>query len=364
MVGLGSEDIPVPPQPWPQLEQAETFVSQFAEPLAQLKSLAKQRGAVRYPTEMDFRKSSDEVQLTRNACRLLELEASYHWQRGNHAAATDCVIAIGAIAETLRHQPQSIAQLVRAALWGVAQSQLNDLVCDLQFPLAELERLQRHYEVSRWDDAYELALLGDRVAAYEVFSLPLRDSFTDRHLPGTELHQVLLRTQPRECGEALEMISDLIDAARSSPESLMATQQTINNKLKAALERGATPSNADHQHVRRRPNESIPFMMASTNYWLPARHMAQQRATVVVLAIERYRREQEQLPASLDDLVPQYLDAVPADPFDGKPVRFIKDGTGYTVYSVGTDLNDDSGAIGYAVDSQKDIGLSVPRSKK
>ena len=56
-------------------------------------------------------------------------------------------------------------------------------------------------------------------------------------------------------------------------------------------------------------------------------HDAKTRAQVYLsetaLAIERYRlAHHDQLPATLQDLVPAYLPAVPADPFDGKPLRY------------------------------------------
>jgi len=41
--------------------------------------------------------------------------------------------------------------------------------------------------------------------------------------------------------------------------------------------------------------------------------------------------------------MPTYLDAVPKDPFDGKELRYKKLETGFVVYSIGKDGNDDGG---------------------
>jgi hypothetical protein len=49
------------------------------------------------------------------------------------------------------------------------------------------------------------------------------------------------------------------------------------------------------------------------------------------------------LPARLEDLTPEYLPRVPADPFDGKPLRLKRDGKDVIVYSVGPDGQDDGG---------------------
>jgi hypothetical protein len=63
------------------------------------------------------------------------------------------------------------------------------------------------------------------------------------------------------------------------------------------------------------------------------------------LAIERYRLKYGRLPDSLDRLVGEFIDKVPLDPFDGKPMRYRKlegDG-GYTLYIIGEDGVDDGG---------------------
>ena len=49
-------------------------------------------------------------------------------------------------------------------------------------------------------------------------------------------------------------------------------------------------------------------------------------------------------PATLDEFVPRYLDAVPTDPFDGQPMRYtFRPHDRYTLYTVGIDGNDNGG---------------------
>jgi hypothetical protein len=62
-----------------------------------------------------------------------------------------------------------------------------------------------------------------------------------------------------------------------------------------------------------------------------------------VLAVERLRIANEPLPKNLDQLKPKYIAAVPADPFDGAPLRYRRIEKGYLVYSIGRDLHDDGG---------------------
>ena len=68
---------------------------------------------------------------------------------------------------------------------------------------------------------------------------------------------------------------------------------------------------------------------------------AQLQATRAILALRAYQLTHGKLPADLNALVPEFLDAVPADDFDGQPLRYAPDRK--MVYSVGQNLKDDGG---------------------
>ena len=96
-----------------------------------------------------------------------------------------------------------------------------------------------------------------------------------------------------------------------------------------------------------------PYYPIITEAFAPAPHLALSahgkqlglvRATRSALAVERYRLAKSSLPEVLDELVPEYIEAIPEDPFDGKPLRYKKLDKGYVVYSIGPDGKDDGGA--------------------
>lgn len=64
-------------------------------------------------------------------------------------------------------------------------------------------------------------------------------------------------------------------------------------------------------------------------------------AVRVLLAMKAFRMENGRLPETLGEMVPEHLDAVPRDDFDGKPLRY--DRGKRILYSVGKDLTDDGG---------------------
>jgi len=93
-----------------------------------------------------------------------------------------------------------------------------------------------------------------------------------------------------------------------------------------------------------------------------ARAQAANGAALVAVATTRYRLDHGSLPEKLDVLVPAYLDEIPADPFDGKPLRLVHKDDQWIVYSIGPDGKDDGGQ---AYDREKktgDIGFALKDS--
>jgi hypothetical protein len=65
-------------------------------------------------------------------------------------------------------------------------------------------------------------------------------------------------------------------------------------------------------------------------------------ATEIVCALKTYEIINGKPPEHLADLVPSFLPSVPIDPFDGKPLRYRREGTNWVIWSVGSDLKDDN----------------------
>jgi hypothetical protein len=57
--------------------------------------------------------------------------------------------------------------------------------------------------------------------------------------------------------------------------------------------------------------------------------------------LRAYQLTHGKLPENLDALVPEFLDKVPVDAFDGQPLHYSPDRK--IVYSVGQNLKDDGG---------------------
>ncbi|MDP1798252.1 MAG: hypothetical protein Q8K78_12245 [Planctomycetaceae bacterium] len=85
------------------------------------------------------------------------------------------------------------------------------------------------------------------------------------------------------------------------------------------------------------------------------------RLTLITgFAILEYRAANEACPASLKDLVPEYLPAVPQDVYTGEPLKYTTDGANFRVYAIGKNRQDDGGKTFTANQPWDDVGFSMP----
>jgi hypothetical protein len=75
------------------------------------------------------------------------------------------------------------------------------------------------------------------------------------------------------------------------------------------------------------------------------RAKAELRCAAVGLAVERFRQTRGRWPVSLREVPVGLLPAVPLDPFDGQPLKYVQREDGVTIYSVGADEQDNGGTI-------------------
>lgn len=75
-----------------------------------------------------------------------------------------------------------------------------------------------------------------------------------------------------------------------------------------------------------------------------AGHEARVASARAAVALEVYRKRHGEYPKTLAILAPGILPAVPIDPFDGQPLRYVSSDERVAVYSIGEDLQDDGGS--------------------
>jgi len=338
--------------------QSATFV---ADNIAALPLLVKaaERKACRYPVVLTngFATFLPHLLKIKHAATLLQKVAVNQTAKKRPDAATTTLLAGLSLAYSLDNEPFIISKLVELAsikliLDGMAQSFSLQPFSDVQ-----LKSLQAALKTSETGTSLSRALIGDRASMIYIFQLSDTDmaKFEKDYIGSSEAvdlvdYRKTEKFQP-DFAFGLDYMSNLVAlAGMPCPQSLDNLPKSVD-QLETATAQGFILS-------------QILLQGDGASFGKSAEATARIRSAQVAVAVERYRLQHANaLPGVLTDLVPEFLTAIPADPFDGQPLRFKRlPAKGYVIYSVGKDRKDDDG-IEKAPDgkTQLDLAFTVKR---
>jgi hypothetical protein len=331
----------------PELVAAlKVYVTTNASVTAELR--AALRMPFRYPFE--FKSASDELEgwrASKTASRhfsILALEAS---GRGDAPQSLTALEDGYLAAATLAEAPTLIVQLIRIATESMNHSALEGALNRVAFDDPQLRRLEAIVSaLPELSACNRRALAGERVLALCAFS-----DLESRGAAASAIKKIpwmafkTLGAFRRDRFRVLDGIDLLLTLERSAETNVPAAKTAFAQWLKPQP-RFLSPLS----HMFLPAMERGSFDRTARNQTL--RHCAR-----VALAAQRFRLARGEWPTLLDELVPTYLPIVPIDPWSNQPLRWVREPSGFVVYSVGDDLRDDRG------DERRDIRFKVRRTE-
>lgn len=335
IAGSNNSTSPPPPgQAWADLAAVENFLQQYQPAMDQLHDAARRGGAARYPTDYNqgIGMPIPYVQQLRSGARMLQLEALTRAHRGDAHGAALSLRTMWRLGESLENDPLLISQLVRIAIDGMMTGQLETLMATMEFSDDDLRAIQAELRGADFSDGLRRSLRGERALGFHAIQ-HYDQAEASLGVKPTPLASPLLRM---ESAFYLEQMAKVIEAADAPlPQTRLGVQ-----KVDAEL------SELQHRPILRRLGTSMTSMLLpALGSAADASCRAQARAETAdaAIAAELFRRSKVRPPESLAELVPEFLPAVPVDPFDGQPLRFIRRGDELLIYSVGYNNADDGG---------------------
>jgi len=324
----------------PLTQETKALITQYLTDNQQILELLHKGAAIehsRYPVDLSrgFDLLLPDISKVRDGARLLALEAVIHAENGKLAQAADSIISVFGLARSLSKEPILVSQLVRIACQALAVSTIEHTINRTEFSDEQLAALSQTLVKAEDPCAMTRAFVGERCIGLSIFKMPAAQilSMVDG---GSQ--------SPAAGGIALYKFSGLADM------DIIAYTDVMNDYLKAIHlppHERLDATDAIDENIN-----NISRVHIFTRLFLPAlsrvttlcvRNIALLHTARAGLAVQRYRLASGKIPDSLAELVPTYLDAVPKDPFDGKELRYKKLETGFVVYSIGEDGNDDGG---------------------
>jgi hypothetical protein len=348
LAGFGNFDINWPDRGWAlSAEDKEEWGELMTSNQVALALLHSAQSSNRCRYSLDFNKALSAMGghafAVINGVKLLCVEALLHAANGESERAVGSFRAAGLLADSEAEEPWLIAQIVRIACWSIIAQRVENAMAQTQMTEEQLASLQAVVAGAERPQALLRGLAGDRAIGIAAFAEPVYalvdglPPYNTTECLKDDLVVGLSKTTgifERDRTFYLEALGKSVEAASLPfPERLNLGQQTPSGW-------GAAPRFCS---ISRVVLPRISNMFASE-----AEMAARLRTAQVALAVERFRRHAGRLPAGLEELVPDYLTALPADPHDGKPLRFEVLDSGYAIYTSGVDAKN-GGPLGFKI---------------
>jgi RNA polymerase sigma factor (sigma-70 family) len=345
---LGNTALPLPNVPLPpQMKSALDTFLQRNRPALEFFAQGAQHDQSRYP--IDLTRGSEtmlpQLMKIKQGSQLAQMAAALDAEDHNGGQAADDILAGLGLTHSLKAEPVLISQLVRAASTALAVAALERTLNHATLPPDSISELTKAFhdleDYDRRGEGFNRALIGEAVDHRALLKNPktLIRLFNSQ---GTMGLSDKLRTQMiAHVRHADNMKQEQSFLETSFQQILAARQPTLPDRLQTADV--IRQQVADAKDRKLLLNEAL---LDGTDKSLKreAGTLANVRLALTALALERFRTaHNHRYPATLSELAPNYLDAVPEDPFDGQPLRYRTQGAGYLLYSIGFDLKDDGG---------------------
>ena len=344
-VGVSELAVPPPGQPWLELDASRALIDELVVEFSAIRQAAAAGGQVRFPIDFTQGLEMDRPHTVHvsGVAELLQLSAHVNAHMGNDSAALEDIKAIFKLSDALRGEPVLISNIAWNTIHNRGCETIENLLPYCEWSDVDLASLQWAVQSARFKDELARGVAGERVV--------LLDAIAETSVGPWRTANKL---------EVLRLINRFADSLSNSSPIILTGLRDLEAEIDAYSENhtnGVAPVIL---------SLAVPGIAMVANS--SASSTAQQRCTVVALALQRHLLKNGQLPDSLKNFDPQLLgpatqmaDAL-IDPFDGQPLRYQVQESQVIIYSVGGNGVDDGGDLQNNEDGDhNDIGFTVKK---
>jgi hypothetical protein len=327
---------PVKPTDTSFLERNRSVLPKFHE--------AGRRTRCRYPVDCTggMRASLPHLTKLRSAGTLLTQTAVARSRMRQPAEAVELLLDAVRLANSLEAEPILVSQLVRSGILGMVVQAAEEVVGSggvlpedlvrLQDALIDTEERVSELRMVAGELPFGLGIFG---STPPEMKLALENLDEGLQKEDTKLKEYVLGTKvPADRAEYVIQLDLVREMLSRGDGQRMAAIQSLREGAATAQRQGwlITPT-------------LIPGLARGLERIIETR--SRLRVAVVGIAVERHRAaSQRKVPLALSGLSPEWIGALPNDPFDERPLRFKRlPAGGYIVYSIGPDQQDNGGRV-------------------
>ncbi len=343
-----TNEFPIAPQPQTPAADIVLALSKYDSAIAELQQAAQRPGS-RLPLNYDNAFDTVSALLPymgalKRSCQVLELHAAAELANGQSDKAFNDIKLMLRVNDSIRNQPLLISHLVRVALLQLTLQPIWEGLAEHRWTDEQLAGLER--ELSKQDllADYESCLRGERAFAIDIFEsqrltreqimdVGNGDLVTNRFslMPEAYFYQNELNFARISQQYTLPLVDT--NSRVISPEALKQAYEAIQAQMKH-------PSIYKTQSLMAFP--AVASTVKKLAYAQNAIDLAR-----IACALERHHLAHGEYPPSLNALTPQFIEAIPHDIINGRPLHYQRTDDGkFLLYSIGWNAVDDGGQIG------------------
>jgi hypothetical protein len=269
---------------------------------------------------------------TRAAAKLLSARALVRAEEGKPDEAVDSLVSLLRWTRVFDRKPVMIVYLMRIACVSLASQDLGTVLSMTTPADAALERLETALAAVDEPGLFTRMLMAERVYSLQLMRQAIEGggalAHVERSVLADQWPPMGFWTRPWIQRLAIGMVHDTGGFIRASRGSMATALR---------LTRGDGPATSQFGKLLA-PALQKGFLRAA---WATA----EIRASGAAVRVERYRRANGRLPATLDEAGAGVAGNSRVDPYNDRPLMYRRDGRGFVVYSVGENLADDGGDV-------------------
>ncbi|MCK4999362.1 MAG: hypothetical protein KAS23_07500 [Anaerohalosphaera sp.] len=268
-----------------------------------------------------------------NATRLLMEQNLYLAQQGDTDKLFNSIQTAISLSKTLSKQPLLIDLLVSLSIKRQCADNLEDVLIQADFTESQLMKLQNRFAMMQDTEAFYEALINERCDIIEFWQLPPDQQAQADFSSPSKTDQILYSVTGCKLQDALTSLD-------SMGKNIAAAKLPLYMRYEAFMQNEINddPGIFSFKHLHLGSVTSFTRLIEPDLGTIGIL-----KGVETALAIERYRKQHNSIPDSLEALVPNFLAELPRDPFDNETLRYIKLDKGFTLYSIGKDIVDNGG---------------------
>ena len=314
----------------------------------------------RYPGQYalnPYSTSQSERQELRKVAILLRKEMLYLANKGDVTEAVRSGRAGICAGRALYDDPLYFAQSVRIWIVPFSLESVERVLSLGESAEAELVALDELMADEEKHETFLAYMRGSRAMAYLLASRLISGEVTDESLRHEGFYA------PEQSGFERSLTDTRKQARQQMPMMMELMTRWVENARLPSHQQLPGEKEIEQDVESKKSYALVDLIVPKTNTFAETfrRKTALVSTMRGLIAAERYRMKHGKWPATLAEVVPEFLKAAPTDPFDGTPLKVVRVADGIIVYSVGADGVDDGGKLDrkYSPEPGSDLGFRL-----